>query len=67
MHALRIHEKTKESHIQETLPAAKVKHLTFSCDEIKSQGLFYNEEHINSLKQYQEQFKEVKDEKSKQI
>jgi len=36
----------------------------FSYDEIKSQGLFYNEEHISSLKQYQEQFKEVKDEKA---
>jgi hypothetical protein len=36
----------------------------FSYDEIKSQGLFYNEEHISSLHQYQEQFEEVKDEKA---
>jgi hypothetical protein len=36
----------------------------FSYDEIKSQGLFYNEEHISSLHQYQKQFKEVKDEKA---
>ncbi len=36
----------------------------FSYNEIKSQGLFYNEEHICSLNQYQEQFKGVKDEKA---
>jgi hypothetical protein len=36
----------------------------FSFDEIKSQGLFYNEEHISSLNQYQEQFRGAKDEKA---
>jgi hypothetical protein len=36
----------------------------FSFDEIKSQGLFYNEEHISSQSQYLEQFKEVKNEKA---
>src|SRR4051794_4060836 len=36
----------------------------FSYHEIKSQGLFYNEEHISSLNQYQEQFKSVKNEKA---
>src|SRR5690348_277983 len=34
----------------------------FSYEEIKSQGLFYNEEHINTLAQYEQQFKDAKNE-----
>lgn len=36
----------------------------FSYDEIKNQGLYYNEEHISSIVEYENQFKEVKNEKA---
>src|SRR6266542_5994725 len=36
----------------------------FSYEEIKSQGLFYKEEHISSFNQYEDQFKDAQGEKA---
>lgn len=36
----------------------------FSYEEIKAQGLFYNEEHIDSISKYEEQFKDAQNKKA---